>query len=173
MVEFNIQARRSGKTTELMRRFLENYSNSMFISVYGSRNKGCLDAKIKARMLSLCEFLGQYSDFSYNTIFIDDYLLLSDGLKQDSYELLNRLGQSLDIIIYTTSNKIYNQEYLELARLTKESNNSKLLRKHLAIPSDYYYNLLTEPKVIINNIIKISSAGLNAAQIRADICGEY
>lgn len=173
-VTINIMPRQVGKTSIIASNFFINTVNQCILvnnihqvneynNLYGIYNVFTVDyviRPVKEKMTNRPKI---------HTIYIDEYLFINDKYKKDVYSYLqyleSKLEDELNVIIYTTSNKLYNIDILQISCDLKKSKNYKTLEtfKSILKESDYNelksleYNLLTEPNVIINNYIRYSN----------------
>lgn len=176
MIEFNIQPRATGKTTKIVNLFItelvhaDNHLKQPPILLvanqclrdrilYDIRAAGQLDihALAKQHIYSLHD--RAWVDKGFNpaksTVFIDEYLMFSQVEKRRLFHRLRRGKRN--IIIYTTSNILYNRELVRNIKLLKQMDPGFIARIGITRETllkdlefdQYYFNFITEPDAII------------------------
>jgi hypothetical protein len=159
--EINIMPRRSGKTTQLIKRFMDELDKGngcKYICVNGDMAKYVVreinekyDLWLKKDLV-----LSAVSDISSDkfrglkdvSLYVDDYLLMSKSIKSYLRDFVNK--QQINFISNTTSDILYEKELIELAKTIK-NNPSCHFDDHIdsntmiRIYEKYFHTLLTDP----------------------------
>ncbi len=153
-----IQPRQSGKTTAVILKYLKKPNGTLIVTVnYNSANhiKGELQSLGIVNSNVSHETLFSGGVFSAgvrgaSTIILDEYMYFTK--KKAIYELIHKLNPE-NLLIYSTSDKKYNRNMVELIRKHKETGepigDEKFLKDNKKEIDDLYYNFLTDPDVQI------------------------
>jgi hypothetical protein len=158
--EINIMPRRSGKTAQLIERFMDDLDKGngcKYICVNRDMAKYVVreinekyDLWLKKDLvLSVSDITpDRFYGLKDVSLYVDDYLLMSKSIKSYLRDLVNK--QQMNFISNTTSDILYEKELIELAKLIKaypnycfddhiDSNTMNLIYEK------YFHTLLTDP----------------------------
>jgi hypothetical protein len=154
--EINIMPRRSGKTTQLIKRFMDDLdkgNDCRYICLNRDMAKyvvGKINAKLrKDLVLSVADISSdKFRGLKDVSLYVDDYLLMSKSIKSYLRDFVNK--QQINFISNTTSDILYEKELIELAKTIK-NNPSCHFDDHIdsntmiRIYEKYFHTLLTDP----------------------------
>lgn len=183
-VEFNIQPRQSGKTETIFNEYRKQIANQKpgFTSLLIVKNNDMLKSFASRFGTWAGTFsMGSLKNFKvttatkFETIFIDEYLFFSREEKHQLRIFLEELPFVEKVVIYTTSNKLYNKQDIEDARLWKSipGRTRDMIAKRFMpiVPNEEWFelqnNLLTFPDVTIKQWTPT-----NVWNMRLEILGE-
>jgi hypothetical protein len=172
------QSRRSGKTTKIIKKFItdwENQNTNSIIVVPNIDMKKSITEKILKQLNHITHssiiskiFTPNSSDGlrgqKIDTVYVDDALSCD---KQKLWYACTHVLYDCNIICYTTPDRIYKHEKIELTKILKRNPNMrKYINEHVLQEIDEYYceNILTEDF----EIIAPSTEGLSKKQLKID-----
>lgn len=126
-VIFNIAPRRSGKTTKLLEEFIEKANNGdkcLFVTINSYTQKE-IEHKIQSKNCYVNPYyavfepstldFNKYDFYSYDNVFLDEFMLYEEKDRIAIVDYLVRLNEknnSINVVVETTSNKLYSENEL-------------------------------------------------------------
>ena len=165
-IEMRIAPRCSGKTKHLIEEFLREDEEAYYVATSKAeiidkmKKCGITDKKYFDRVMTVDSFITNYIGKTIKKLYLDEWLIFNDESQRTLYNIIRNILSPCgleEIIIATTSDKIYNKSEIDNMRLARKTYKDGVkqfyltLRKQNLIDKTLFYNFLGDDDCLIHN----------------------